>query len=77
MFALLFVKYYPEMASNAEMRIREVKGVVESYLTSGAYDMILKVKAKNEAELRRTIKKTAKISGVGSILTSIVYNIPV
>ena len=75
-FALLFVKYYSERSSNAEKKIREIKGVVESHITSGAYDMILKVKAKNQAELRRTIKNMAKVSGVGSILTSIVYNVP-
>lgn len=74
--ALVFVKCYPERVSSAERKVREVKGVVESHPTTGAYDMVLKVKTKNEAELRETIKNMATVSGIGSILTSIVYNIP-
>lgn len=76
-FALVFVNCYPDSASRAEKRVREVKGVVESHSTSGAYDMILKVKTKNVAELRKTIKNMAAVAGIGSILTSIVYNKPV
>lgn len=74
-FALVFVKCYPERIASAARKVREVKGVVESHPTTGAYDMVLKVKTKNEAELRDTIKNMATVSGIGSILTSIVYNI--
>lgn len=76
-FALVFVNCYPDRVSSAEKKVREVKGVVESHPTSGAYDIVLKVKTKNEAELRDTIKNMATVSGIGSILTSIVYNVPV
>lgn len=75
-YALVFVKCYPERASSAEKKVKEVKGVVESHPTTGPYDIVLKVKTKNEAELRSTIKNMAMVSGIGSILTSIVYNIP-
>jgi DNA-binding Lrp family transcriptional regulator len=74
-FALVFVKCYPDKVSSAEKKVREVKGVVESHPTTGAYDMVLKVKTKDEKELRNTIRNVALISGIGSILTSIVYNI--
>ena len=73
-FALMFVNCFPERASDAEKKVREVKGVVESHSTSGAYDMIVKVKTRNEAELRSTIKSMTMITGIGAILTSIVYN---
>lgn len=75
-FALVFVKCYPERAASAERKVREVKGVVESHPTAGAYDIILKVKTRNEAELRKAVKNVATVSGIGSILTSIVYNVP-
>lgn len=75
-FALVFVNCFPERAADAEKKVREVKGVVASHTTTGAYDIVLKVKTKNEAELRETIKNMATVSGIGSILTSIVYNIP-
>jgi DNA-binding Lrp family transcriptional regulator len=74
-FALVFVKCYPERASSAEKKAREVKGVVESHPTTGPYDMVLKIKTKDEKELRNTIRNVSLISGIGSILTSIVYNI--
>lgn len=74
-FALVFVKCYPDKVTSAEQKVKEVKGVVESHPTAGAYDLVLKVKTKDEKELRRTIRNVALISGIGSILTSIVYNI--
>jgi DNA-binding Lrp family transcriptional regulator len=75
--ALVFVKCYPERVSSAERKVREVRGVVESHPTTGAYDIILKVKTRNEAELRTAVRNVATVSGIGSILTSIVYNVPV
>ena len=74
-FALVFVNCIPERASDAEKKVREVKGVIESHATTGPYDMVLKVKTKNEKELRNTIRNMAMISGIGAILTSICYNI--
>lgn len=72
--ALVFVNCDPEKSSGTEKRVRQLRGVIESHSTSGAYDMILKVTAKSEAELRDVIKSVTKVSGIASILTSIVYS---
>lgn len=72
--ALVFVNCDHERTSNAEKRVKEIEGVVESHSTSGAYDMILKVKARSEAELCDIIRNVTKVSGIAAILTSIVYN---
>lgn len=73
--ALVFVNCIPERIADAEKKVREVKGVIESHATSGAYDLVLKVKTRDEKELRQTIKNMTMVSGIGSVLTSIVYNI--
>lgn len=71
--ALVFVNCLPETTSNTEKKIRQLRGVIESHSTSGAYDIILKVTAKSETELREIIRSVGKVSGIASILTSIVY----
>lgn len=54
--ALVYVNCFPEGQNSAEIHVKKVSGVVESYSTSGAYDMILKVKAETEADLRDVIR---------------------
>lgn len=68
---------YLERVASAEKKVREVKGVVESHPTTGAYDMVLKSKVRNEGELREVVRGVATVSRIGSILTSIFYNVPV
>ncbi|MEO9295384.1 MAG: Lrp/AsnC ligand binding domain-containing protein [Nitrososphaera sp.] len=58
--AFIFVNTLPDEGNKAEKSVKEVKGVVESHYTSGAYDMILKVKADTEADLREIIGNIKK-----------------
>ncbi|AIC17237.1 putative transcriptional regulator, AsnC family [Nitrososphaera viennensis EN76] len=71
--AFIFVNCNVDEGSTAERNVKKVRGVVESHETSGAYDIILKVKADTEAELRDIIKNIRKVRGVGAAITSIVY----
>ncbi|MEW5841511.1 Lrp/AsnC ligand binding domain-containing protein [Nitrososphaera sp.] len=50
----------PDRREAVEKRARRVRGVVESYATSGVYDMLLKVKAENEAALSDVIGNLKK-----------------
>jgi DNA-binding Lrp family transcriptional regulator len=71
--AFIFVNCLADEGSKAEKNVKKVRGVVESHYTTGAYDMILKVKADTEAELREIIKNVKKVAGIGAAITSIVY----
>ncbi|AIF83312.1 transcriptional regulator [Candidatus Nitrososphaera evergladensis SR1] len=71
--AFIFVNCNVDGGSAAEKNVKKVKGVVESHSTSGAYDLILKVKAETESELRDIIKNIRKVTGVVAAITSIVY----
>ncbi len=71
--AFIFVNCRVDEENKAERNIKKVKGVLESHPTSGAYDLILKVKAETESELRDIIKNIRKVTGVGAAITSIVY----
>lgn len=71
--AFIFVNCNVDAGSPPEDSVKNVKGVLESHYTSGAYDMILKVKAETESELREIIKSIRKVTGVGAATTSIVY----
>lgn len=71
--AFIFVNTLPDEGNKAETSVRKVKGVVESHYTSGAYDMILKVKADTEADLREIIRNIKKVAGIAAAITSIVY----
>lgn len=70
--AFVFVNCLPHDWSRFERNVKEISGVVESHSTSGAYDIILKVKAETEAELRDIIKNVRKVAGVAAAITSIV-----
>jgi DNA-binding Lrp family transcriptional regulator len=71
--AFIFVNTLPDEGNSAEKSVKKVKGVVESHYTSGAYDMILKVKADTEADLREIIGNIKKVAGIAAAITSIVY----
>jgi DNA-binding Lrp family transcriptional regulator len=71
--AFIFVNCDVDKGGAAEKSVKKVRGVVESHETSGAYDIILKVKADTESELRDIIRNIRKVTGVGAAITSIVY----
>lgn len=73
--ALCLVKCDYQSVKNTLKSIRAIKGVVESHETSGPYDMILKIKADSQAELKGIVKNVGTVSGVLAILTTIVYNV--
>jgi DNA-binding Lrp family transcriptional regulator len=53
--------------------VKDVQGVLEVNLTTGIYDMILKLQADDEHQLEEVVKGAKAISGVTSTMTSIVY----
>jgi DNA-binding Lrp family transcriptional regulator len=71
--AFVFINCLPDQLTGVERKVERVVGVVESYSTSGIYDMLLKVKAENEAALRDIIKSVKRITGIASTITSIAY----
>ena len=71
--AFVFINCLPDQLTCVERKVERVVGVVESYSTSGIYDMLLKVKAENEAALRDIIKSVKRITGIASTITSIAY----
>lgn len=73
--ALCLIKCDYQSASNTLQSIKKVKGVIESHHTSGAYDMILKVKAGSDTELRSIVRNLSTVSGVLAVLTAIIYNV--
>jgi DNA-binding Lrp family transcriptional regulator len=72
--ALVFVNC---SVNNQEMirdQASEIKGVLEVYMTTGIYDLILKVQAENEAKLREeVVRKVRSIGGVKSSTTMIMF----
>jgi DNA-binding Lrp family transcriptional regulator len=71
--AFVFINCLPDQLLRVERKVGEVAGVVESYSTNGIYDMLLKVKAENEAALRDIIRRVKRIRGIASTITSIAY----
>ena len=62
-----------EQAEAAEKLVKDVQGVLEANLTTGIYDLILKVQADDEHQLEEVIKSIKALSGVTSTMTSIIY----
>lgn len=62
-----------EQAAEVEKALKDVQGVLEANLTTGIYDLLLKVQADGEQQLEEVIKKIKAISGVTSTMTSIIY----
>jgi DNA-binding Lrp family transcriptional regulator len=71
--AFVFINCLPDQLTGVERKVERVVGVVESYSTSGIYDMLLKIKAENEAALRDIIISVKRITGIASTITSIAY----
>lgn len=62
-----------EQAAEVEKALKDVQGVLEANLTTGIYDLLLKVQADGEQQLEEVIKRIKAISGVTSTMTSIIY----
>lgn len=62
-----------EQAATIEKSIKDVRGVLEANLTTGVYDLILKVQADDEHKLEDVIKAIKALPGVTSTMTSIIY----
>lgn len=72
--ALVFVNCSASNQETIRDQIREIKGVHEVYMTTGIYDLILKVQAENEAKLREDIvRRIRAVGGVKSSTTMIVF----
>jgi DNA-binding Lrp family transcriptional regulator len=62
-----------DQASFVERKAKEIQGVLEVHTTTGIYDLILKVQAEDEAKFQELINKIKSISGVTSVITSVIY----
>jgi DNA-binding Lrp family transcriptional regulator len=71
--AFVFVNCGLDQSSAVEKAVKDVQGVLEANLTTGIYDLILKVQADDENKLEEVIKRIKTISGVTSTMTSIIY----
>lgn len=73
-FAFVFVNCVDDaQAISAKKVVKEVEGVLECYITSGIYDLVLKVHANDEFKLEEVIKRIKATAGIISTVTSIVY----
>jgi DNA-binding Lrp family transcriptional regulator len=72
--ALVFVNCVASNQETIRDQIREIRGVDEVYMTTGIYDLILKVQAENEAKMREDIvRRIRAVGGVKSSTTMIVF----
>jgi len=62
-----------QLAASAEKSVKDIQGVLEANLTTGIYDLILKVQTNDEHELEDVITKIKAISGVTSTMTNVIY----
>ena len=52
--------------------MKDIPGVLETILTAGIYDLILKLQASDEHKLKEVNKSIKAIAGVASTMTSII-----
>jgi DNA-binding Lrp family transcriptional regulator len=72
--ALIFVNCSVNSQETIRDQTKEIKGVLEVYMTTGIYDLILKVQAENEAKLREdVVRKIRALGGVKSSTTMIMF----
>lgn len=73
--AFVFVECARGLASSAEQAIKQMQGVLEAHkITSGTeYDLLVKVQADNETQLKTTITALKRIAGIAAVAVSIVY----
>jgi nitrate reductase NapAB chaperone NapD len=73
--AFVLVECARGLASSAEQGLMQVQGVLEAHsIKSGTeYDLLVKVQAENENQLKSTITAIKHVAGIAAIAVSIVY----
>jgi hypothetical protein len=69
--AFIFVNCFLAMAGAVEGVARMTEGVSGAYVTTGIYDVILKIKVPDD-NLKDVIQKVKGIPGVAAMITSII-----
>ncbi len=69
--SIVFANYDNQSSSTAISTLRKIKGVIETYATNGVYDVVLKVEANGESEIRGSIKNVANVAGVLGIVSNV------
>jgi hypothetical protein len=69
--AFIFVNCFLAMAGAVEGMARMTEGVSGAYVTTGIYDVILKIKVPDD-NLKDVIQKVKGIPGVAAMITSII-----
>ena len=68
--AFVFVTAKPESGKSALEDLKKVEGVIEVYLSHGAYDFVVKVSGESLDHLREIVFKQIKnLSSISSTLT--------
>lgn len=76
-FAFLFLNTKPKSLENVRTKLLTIPNVLTADSVLGPYDIICAVKAKDHMELEQIILSVQNISGVESLITSIVAPIKV
>jgi DNA-binding Lrp family transcriptional regulator len=73
--AFVFIECARGLVSSAEQAVRQVQGVLETHaVKSGTdYDLLLKVQAEDEKQLKTTVTALKSIAGIAAVAVSIVY----
>ena len=73
--AFVFIECARGLAAYAEQAVRQVQGVSETHaVKSGTdYDLLLKVQAEDEKQLKATVTALKSIAGIAAVAVSIVY----
>ena len=71
--AFVFVNCRDDQSATIETALRDIQGVLEANLTTGIYDLILKVQVDNEIKLEEVMGRIKAIPGVTATTTSIIY----
>lgn len=73
--AFVLIECARGLASSTERAIKQMQGVLETHkITSGTdYDLIVKVQAENENQLKTTVTSLKHVAGIAAVAVSIVY----
>jgi hypothetical protein len=73
--AFVFIECARDLISFPEAAVRRVQGVLEAYpiKSDGNFDLIVKVKADDDAQFKNAIAALKSIAGVAAVITAIVH----
>ncbi|MGI0068749.1 MAG: Lrp/AsnC ligand binding domain-containing protein, partial [Nitrosopumilaceae archaeon] len=70
--AYIIMNCDPNTEGSVEKTLKSIPEVKESKTTYGAYDIVVKVEAKTDKELKETVSKIRKIGNIRSVITMLI-----